>query len=621
LGFRHSCALIDGGEVRCWGQPENRSRNYGRKSSDEATAASVGLVELGSKALQITAGGHSCALLDSGKIRCWGNGFEAHEDLPVEGRVVQLSAGARHVCALLQSGRVRCWGDSLYGQLGYGSRRSVAFDQPPADVDVGGEALQVAAGWGQTCALLKPANVRCWGNEPLPDGPLKSLDQRFSALPASAYGLVRIGGPVVQLAVGGSNCALLAQGTVRCWGDNRSGQLGYGHRNDVEIPEVSGDVRVGGKVTQIAVGLAHVCALLEGGRVRCWGNASDGALGYGNGIDIGDDETPESAGDVPIGENVVQIAVGSSHTCALLESGRVRCWGEGRYGQLGYGITERIGDDETPAEVAAVQVLPGDVATAPARPRSRVEKSDSTAVAASPPLLWRDFRQRPPSTRECEPSCPGCRTLFDASMLRRSKPRSLNESERLLLRRAYTQYLKSPARAAYDAKPMMDPAAIGTAQDDGHIADVLDGSFSAPRRAQTLILFSFRKPRAAVFPSREEGLVVLIEGQQILGTVVGTRDDRLFAVDLEGDGTTEVMALGSNTQSTDSDSTWIDLRSYQAGVERMIGRFSVDDNSCGSSWGNQHWSYHTSYRFSAKEGALCFLSRPRALGCRAVSRP
>lgn len=614
-GDRHSCALLDSGEVRCWGQTKSQDT---RASND--TSPSVAPVSLEGRAVQITAGGETCALLDSGKARCWGGRLEEQREVLAEGRVAQVSAGTRHACVLLQSGRVRCWGNSLYGQLGYGSRVSVPFNQFPeqgSDIDLAGEVLQIAAGWRQTCALLKPANVRCWGDEPLPDGPLKSLDQRFSALPASAYGIVGIGGPVVQLAAGGHNCALLAQGTVRCWGDNGNGQLGYGHRKSVRSPVTSGDVRVGGKVTQIAVGLVHTCALLDGGRVRCWGSASSGALGYGNGVDIGDDETPESAGDVPVGGKVVQLAAGSAHTCALLESGKVRCWGDGRYGQLGYGITERIGDDETPSEVGDAPLLPSDVVPARTPPRPG-KNADSLAA----PLIWRDFRQRAPATPECEPQCRGCKTLFDTSVLHRSKPRKLNETERLLLRRAYTQYLKSPANAAYDAKPEMDPAAIGSAQDEGFIADVLDGSFTAPGRTQTLILFSFPPLPFGVFsPRGGERLVILIEGQELLGTMVGKRDDRLFGVDLEGDGTTEVMALAANTQTSDGDNTWIDLRSYQAGVERLLANFSVDFNSCRGSWGPRHVSYQVSYRFSAREQSLCFLSRQRELGCRPGPRP
>ena len=88
-----------------------------------------------------------------------------------------------------------------------------------------------------------------------------------------------------------------------CWGSGEQGQLGYGNTNDIgddETPASAGTVPVGGPVSNVAVGFLHACARLQNGVVRCWGRASTGALGYGNANDIGDDETPSSAGDVQL---------------------------------------------------------------------------------------------------------------------------------------------------------------------------------------------------------------------------------------------------------------------------------------------------------------------------------
>jgi alpha-tubulin suppressor-like RCC1 family protein len=117
-------------------------------------------------------------------------------------------------------------------------------------------------------------------------------------------------------------------------------------------------------VAAISVGGFHTCAQLTEGTVRCWGNGSSGQLGYGNCIEIssgketeepcaiGDDETPASAGSIDLRE-VQQITAGGAHTCALLMSGSVRCWGAAQSGQLGYGSTEVIGDDETPGSTVS----------------------------------------------------------------------------------------------------------------------------------------------------------------------------------------------------------------------------------------------------------------------------
>lgn len=84
---------------------------------------------------------------------------------------------------------------------------------------------------------------------------------------------------------------------------------------------------LGGKAVRIAAGTSHTCAVLESGAVRCWGDGDWGKLGYGNGNSIGDDEVPASAGDVQVGGRVVQISAGGSHTCAVLSTGTVKCWG------------------------------------------------------------------------------------------------------------------------------------------------------------------------------------------------------------------------------------------------------------------------------------------------------
>jgi len=79
-------------------------------------------------------------------------------------------------------------------------------------------------------------------------------------------------------------------------------------------------------------------------------------LGYGNTDDIGDDETPASVGDVDVGGAVQQVSTGTYHTCALLVAGTVGCWGMGSFGRLGYGNTDDV-DDETPASVGDVPIL------------------------------------------------------------------------------------------------------------------------------------------------------------------------------------------------------------------------------------------------------------------------
>jgi alpha-tubulin suppressor-like RCC1 family protein len=92
--------------------------------------------------------------------------------------------------------------------------------------------------------------------------------------------------------------------------------------------------------------------------VRCWGFGKFGRLGYGNVDTIGNNETPASVGDIELGGAAIQIAAGGAHTCALLDAGAVRCWGSSRAGQLGLGERSGfIGDDETPAGAGDVPLF------------------------------------------------------------------------------------------------------------------------------------------------------------------------------------------------------------------------------------------------------------------------
>jgi alpha-tubulin suppressor-like RCC1 family protein len=162
---------------------------------------------------------------------------------------------------------------------------------------------------------------------------------------------------VDKLSTGFHTCALLQSGGVRCWGLGTFGRLGYANTENVgdfETPAEVGDVNLGaGRVVGLSVE-GHTCVVIEGGRVRCWGPGTSGALGYGNTLPIGDDEDPARAGDVDVGAPVLQVATGFSHTCALLTNGAVRCWGRSRDGELGRGSTQNL-DNQAPASVAPIR--------------------------------------------------------------------------------------------------------------------------------------------------------------------------------------------------------------------------------------------------------------------------
>lgn len=140
-------------------------------------------------------------------------------------------------------------------------------------------------------------------------------------------------------------CALLVDSSCRCWGEGTNGRLGYGDEADVSDPSSRADgisvgVRQDTRVVQIAAGEEHTCAVTIHGDVRCWGFGARGQLGSAGGSPA---DVPDPSLEVlPVqlderGVQVVHVAVGDSFSCALMADGAVRCFGESITNALGIG--------------------------------------------------------------------------------------------------------------------------------------------------------------------------------------------------------------------------------------------------------------------------------------------
>jgi Regulator of chromosome condensation (RCC1) repeat len=183
-------------------------------------------------------------------------------------------------------------------------------------------------------------------------------------LPSSA-GDVSIGGSAIAIAAGSFHtCAILeGDGHLICWGRNEEKQLvrhyppyvGY-----LEVPSDVGPAPMLDSVVAVSAGAFHTCVLLADGSVECFGEKLNGRLGYGPSLADSptwnaDDDAAfplTNLGPVPVGATVVAVELGVHHTCVILESGMLRCWGQGTDGKLGYGNEDDIGDDETPGFIA-----------------------------------------------------------------------------------------------------------------------------------------------------------------------------------------------------------------------------------------------------------------------------
>ena len=341
-GANHACRLASTGRVVCWG--ENGLGQLGR-GTQTFTEGPGEIISLLSKSIAVAAGvGHTCAIGLSGGVSCWGSnqqgqlgdGTAIDHLVPVP--IPSLSAGVRaialgdyHSCALLLTGGVKCWGYGLFGQLGDGVVRT----KSDAPVDVGGlasGAIAIAAGSNHSCALLGDGVVKCWGQNS--QGTLGDQTLVNSSTPVSVLGLE---GDVVEVSAGTERtCVRTREGKVKCWGRGVEGELGDGLAANSLVPVTVASLEM--PATMVASGSFQTCALLVGGAVKCWG-----WNGFGDLAGV----TKSPVGILGL-KDVTMISTGSGQSCSLSKDESVMCWGSNYAGALGGDSTD---DALTPVPV------------------------------------------------------------------------------------------------------------------------------------------------------------------------------------------------------------------------------------------------------------------------------
>lgn len=347
-GTTHTCALLkDRGTIQCWG--DNYFYQIGSNSTTANQLLPIDTLPLGLPAIQIAAGTeHYCALLSNDTVKCWGynnygqigngqygNGQNTGTSvsyptatLPLLAAAVQIAAGDSHTCALLSNGLVQCWGRNNQYQLGDGT----AFTRlnPTSTVNLGELAIQVSCGNMYTCALLINGTVKCWGDNNYGQIGIGTKSNRVSSPTAT----VDLGGSAVHVACGYRHvCVLLNTSKVVCWGDNSWAAIGNGQRSTEPVLTPTEPLNLG-SVVQIDAGSDYNCAILsDDAGVKCWGQNGGGNCGFkGEGIIL----SPRSLSDFQ-GISLRSISTGLWHTCVVLTNGTVGCWGGNNYGQMGIG--------------------------------------------------------------------------------------------------------------------------------------------------------------------------------------------------------------------------------------------------------------------------------------------
>ena len=336
-GFGHTCALTEGGNVKCWGLGESGElgHQWGTRSIPEFVPdflengqpkpVSVSMIS----SIPIPYGFFSAIPI---------NVDTSLEDPSSLSQIKTVSSGSSHTCALTKSGTVKCWGaGSRYGQLGIGELAPSAI---PLDVHTSlsdsrplSGIKSISAGHLLTCVLTTSDTVKCWGYGL--SGELGNGANSSSSIPVDVHTSSFDPSPldgIAAISSGRHICALTIDDTVKCWGYGLSGELGNGANfsssTPVDVHKSLSDPSLLDGITAISSSNSHTCALTAGKHVKCWGNGSEGRLGNGaNSSSSTPVDVHTSSSDFsPLG-GITAISSSNSHTCALTEGKHVKCWG------------------------------------------------------------------------------------------------------------------------------------------------------------------------------------------------------------------------------------------------------------------------------------------------------
>lgn len=334
-GRSHACAATAAGKVKCWGENTHGQLGNGFRWSDPIARPVSDITN----AVDVTAGNnHSCALLSDGTVKCWGAngagqlGDGTYQDhlTPVSVTnltgVRSLSAGDAHTCALAIDNKVQCWGNNVYSQYGDGAQISNPF--PTLATSLRGSINSISAGYRHTCAVFTDGGLKCWGENRFGQIGNGTRTPYLSLTSVDASGLMS---NTAQISSSWEHsCAVTKTGGLKCWGSNDYGQLGSGTTLESHVP--IGVVGLDSGVQSVATGRNSSCALMNTGGVKCWGLNSNKQLGDGT---TAEKHLPVDVMGLTSG--VIAITAGSEHYCAITSSHGAECWGANQYGQLGLG--------------------------------------------------------------------------------------------------------------------------------------------------------------------------------------------------------------------------------------------------------------------------------------------
>jgi len=381
VGDNFACALATSGTLSCWGANDAGQLTSGTKAS---SSTPVVVNQLPTGVSKVVASGKRVCVL-AADIYCWGD-FASFvfpgelrnwvpTKLPGSSGATSLELGSDFGCFTLASS-VSCWGANDHGQLGNGTKTQSAT---PVSVSGLGGVRELATGDHFACATDTNGDTFCWGQNQAGQLALSAGDDQVTRIPTGA--------PKSAAMDAGLNnvCFLKLDGAISCFGDSTSGQSGFllasskplanilittaakvsSGLNTTCVVENSGSLKCWGSVlpivpatlkfSEVSVGVSSACAVSTTKKVFCWGTNSSGQLG---------DNTSRSSAQlvealVPA-SNLVSVAVGNRHACAITADGLAYCWGDNSRQQLGSAGTDSKAPRAVPGIGTASAISVGD---------------------------------------------------------------------------------------------------------------------------------------------------------------------------------------------------------------------------------------------------------------------
>ncbi len=331
-GSDFHCGITTDGDLYCWGKNDHGEIGVG----DNANHYYPVQVAPGSKWVDVSCGEyHTCGIKTDGTLWCWGANFVGQlgignrtysQTTPVQvgddSEWVEVSAGDGDTCAIKSDGTLYCWGSGYYGQLGLIKYANSITDLP---TKVGDNWLHISTRDSTTCGVKTDLSLYCWGYNAYGE---TGTNQHASEVtqPTEVYNDFK---DWSKISVGGEhNCGIRADGSLYCWGDGQSGEVGTGSRGIYYIPQkVIGNF----KWVDVSTGSFHTCGLDTSGPLHCRG------WNYKKCFGIHIEKSYYSPVTIFPETKFLSISTDGS-TCGITQNGSLYCWGWNGYGQVGVNV-------------------------------------------------------------------------------------------------------------------------------------------------------------------------------------------------------------------------------------------------------------------------------------------